>query len=169
MTIRQWAHRQADEYRAGEDRPLGGYAALLALYGGGVAGLGLVGRLRGRRLPDRVRAGDVILLGIATHRLSRTIAKDPVTSPLRAPFTRYNAGGAGEEVSEDVRGHGLQHSLGELLACPMCLGQWSATAFTVGLVFVPRQTRLAMATLSAVAIADFLQYGYAFLQKINER
>jgi hypothetical protein len=50
----------------------------------------------------------------------------------------------------------------------MCLGQWTATAFALGLVYVPRETRLAMATLSAVAIADFLQYGYAFLQKINE-
>jgi hypothetical protein len=57
--------------------------------------------------------------------------------------------------------------MGELIGCPMCLAQWFATALAAGLVFAPRQTRLTMATLSAVAVADFLQYGYAYLQKVT--
>jgi hypothetical protein len=50
----------------------------------------------------------------------------------------------------------------------MCLAQWVASALSAGLVFAPRQTRLAMATLSAVASADFLQYVYALLQQTVE-
>ena len=160
-----WARRQAAAYRDGADRPVGGYLALLGVYVAGVGATALGGRLTGRRLPDHIAVLDLGLLGVATHRLSRTIAKDPITSPLRAPFTRYDGTSAAGELAEQVRGHGLQHSAGELLACPMCLAQWVASALSAGLVFAPRQTRLAMATLSAVASADFLQYVYALLQQ----
>ena len=160
-----WARQQATAYRDGADRPLGGYLALLGVYAGGVGATALAGRLAGRRLPDRIGLLDLGLLGVATHRLSRTIAKDPITSPVRAPFTKYDGTSAAGELAEQVRGHGLQHSTGELLACPMCLAQWVASALSAGLVFAPRQTRLAMATLSAVASADFLQYVYALLQQ----
>src|SRR5699024_5406317 len=102
---------------------------------------------------------------VATHRLARTIAKDPVTSPLRAPFTRFGGASAAAELTEEVRGHGARHSIGELIACPMCLAQWVATALGAGLVCAPRRTRLVMAVLSAVAGADFLQYVYAYLQQ----
>lgn len=164
--LTRWGHRQAEAYSHGEDRPLGGYLKLLGVYGGGVVGTAVVGRLLGRRVPEKVGPLDLVLLSVATHRLARTLAKDPVTSPIRAPFTRYEGPGTGEEISESVRAHsGVKHSAGELLACPMCLAQWVATGFAAGLVFAPRQTRLAMATLSAVAGADFLQYLYALLQQ----
>jgi hypothetical protein len=47
----------------------------------------------------------------------------------------------------------------------MCLGQWVATALTLGWVIAPTPTRLATATMTAVSGADFLQYVYARLQK----
>lgn len=166
--VQDWAQEQADRYRGDEDRPLGGYLAMLGIYGGGVGVVTALGRLTGRRLPDRTGAGDLTLLAIATHRLSRTIAKDPITSPLRAPFTRYAGTAAAGELAEEVRGHGLRHSAGELIACPMCLAQWVATAFATGLVVAPRQTRWAMGVLTAVAGADFLQYVYALLQQASE-
>jgi hypothetical protein len=40
-----------------------------------------------------------------------------------------------------------------------------ATGLGAGLVFAPRQARLAMAVLSAVAGSDFLQYLYSVLQQ----
>jgi hypothetical protein len=162
---REWAGRQARAYSNGEERPLAGYLKVLGWYAGGVgAASGLV-RLCGREIPERIQPWDLTLLSVATHRLSRTLAKDPVASPLRAPFTRYEGVSAAAELHEEVRGHGAQHSVGELVSCPMCLAQWAATAFGVGLVLAPRQTRLVMAVLSAVAGADFLQYGYAVLQQ----
>lgn len=49
----------------------------------------LAARAAGRPLPERLSAQDVVLAGVATHKLSRLIAKDNVTSFLRAPFTRF--------------------------------------------------------------------------------
>lgn len=166
--IRNAAHREADAYRAGEDRPLGSYLATMGVYGASVAALAGVGALAGRRLPDRIAPYDVALLGVATHKLSRLIAKDTVTAPLRAPFTRFGGPQGEGELHEEVRGHGLRHAVGELLTCPFCMGQWVATAFAAGLVFAPRPTRLIASTLSTVALSDALQNVYAYLQKKAE-
>lgn len=167
--VRSWAEEQASEYRAGEDRPLRGYVTLLSVYGAGVGVAGLVGRRLNRRAPEHVGPLDLVTLGIATHRISRTLAKDAVTSPLRAPFTRFEGSSAPGELAERVRHHGgVRHSVGELMTCPMCLAQWVATALTAGLVLAPRQTRLVTAALTAVAGADFLQYLYALLQQATE-
>lgn len=164
-----WARRQARVYSGGDDRPLAGYVGVLGAYAATVgAATGLAGLAR-RRVPDRVRPWDVALMAVATHRLSRSIAKDPVTSPLRAPFMRYEGVSAPSELKEDVRADDeARHSVGELLSCPMCVGQWVATLFGAGLVIAPRQTRLVMAVISAVAGADFLQYLYSVLQQQAE-
>jgi hypothetical protein len=166
--VRGWLRRQGQEYRNGADRPLAGYLSLLSVYTTGTATAALAGRLLGRRAPDRLAPWDVAQLAIATHKVSRMIAKDPVTSPLRAPFTRYEGVSAPSELHEEVRGHGLRHSAGELLTCPMCLAQWVATAFCAGLVIAPRQTRLALATFTAVAGSDFLQHAYVALQQATD-
>ena len=56
-----------------------------------------------------------MLLGVATHKLSRLIATDTATSPLRAPFTRYEGGAGVNEVSETPRGEGPRRAFGELI------------------------------------------------------
>ena len=166
--IRKAARREADAYRAGEDRPLGAYVATMSAYGASVAALTAAGLLAGRRLPDRVGPYDVVLLGVATHKLSRTITKETVTAPLRAPFTEFGGSQGQGELHEEVRGHGLRHTVGELLTCPFCLAQWVGTAMTAGLVLAPRHTRLLAATFATVAISDSLQNVYAFLQRKAE-
>lgn len=165
--IRSWPERQAAAYRNGSDRPLAGYLKLMSAYGAGTAGAALVARLTGRSAP-RLSPWDVAQLSVATHKLSRLIAKDPVTSPLRAPFTTYEGLAAPSELSEQVRGHGVQHSVGELLTCPMCLAQWVATGFSLGLVFAPAPVRLVLSTFTAIAGADFLQHLYVKLQQATE-
>ena len=164
------AHEQAEAYRNGEDRPLRGYLLALTVFAALVAGAAGLARLRGRRLPDDVGAWDVALITAGTHKLSRTISKDSVTAPLRAPFTRYEGQGGPAEVKEEVRAaSGLRHSIGELLTCPFCLDVWIATGFAIGLVFAPRATRLIAACLTAVAGSDFLQLAYAKAQQAAER
>jgi Protein of unknown function (DUF1360) len=111
-------------------------------------------------LPERLAVADVILGGVATHKLSRVVAKDKVTSPLRAPFTRKQGDGGPAEVEERPRGSGLRYTVGELLVCPFCLAQWVAAGFVQGFVFAPRLTRLVAGMFSIVAISDFLQIGY---------
>jgi len=157
---------EADAYRDGQARPLGGYVVVVAAFAAllsGAAGLALA---TGRRLPPGVGPWDVLLLAAGTHKLSRTLTKDAITSPLRAPFTRYKQTGGPAEVMEEVRFHGgLRHSIGELITCPFCLDVWIATGFTIGLVFAPRFTRLVATALTAVTGADFLHLLYAKAQE----
>ena len=167
-SIRRAARREADAYRAGTNRPLGGYVTTMGVYGATVAAVSVAGVLAGRRLPERVAPYDIALLGVATHKLSRTITKETVTAPLRAPFTEFGGPQGQGELHEEVRGHGLRHTLGELLTCPFCLAQWIGTGMAAGLVLAPRQTRLVAATFTAVAISDTLQNVYAYLQRKAE-
>ncbi|MEV5753847.1 DUF1360 domain-containing protein [Actinoallomurus sp. NPDC052308] len=155
------------EYSQGEPRPLKSYAGTLAVYGVAVGAATVIARLTGRRAP-RLGARDVALMAVTTHKVSRTLAKDTVTSPLRAPFTRYKGTSGPAELAEEVRGKGVKHAIGELITCPFCMAQWVATAYTVGMTFAPDATRLAGATMTAVAGADWLQLAYARLQRAAE-
>ncbi len=123
----------------------------------------------GRRLPARWRVQDLVTVTLGTHKLSRTLSKDAVTSPLRAPFTHYAGTGGPAEVQERVREESqLRHSVGELLTCPFCLDMWVATGFAIGLVFVPRFTRLVAGVFTVLTGADFLQLAYAMAQQSAE-
>lgn len=165
-----WMRHEAHQYRSGTDdpRPLGGYGTALAVYGSVVAAIAATVGLTHREVPPRVSPWDVALLGLATHKLSRTLAKDAVTSPVRAPFTQFEGAAGDAEVMEQSREHGgLRHALAELMTCPFCLAQWVATGLVTGSVVSPRFTRMAATTMGAVAISDFLQLGYAGLQKVS--
>ncbi len=164
--VARTAHAEAETYQQGGDRPLGGYAAVMAVYALLVAGAAALAAATGRRLPAMIGPWDVALLAAGTHKLSRTITKDTVTSPLRAPFTTYSgSGGPGEVMEKPRTGSRLRHSVGELLSCPFCLDVWLVTAFAMGLVFAPRPTRLIAAALTSLAGADFLQLAYARAQQ----
>lgn len=106
---------------------------------------------------------------MAAHKLSRLLAKDSVTSVLRAPFTEYQGPSGASEVDEQPRRRGMQKALGELLTCPFCVAQWIAATMAYGLVLVPGVTRLVAAIFSAVTLADFLQYGYEAVRKQTEK
>ena len=83
------ARTEKDHYSGDQERPLGGYLAAMALYGTVVGTLAAVSRVTKREVPDGLAGWDVFLSAVATLKLSRLITKDPVTSPLRAPFTVY--------------------------------------------------------------------------------
>lgn len=163
------ARHEANAYRGDSPRPLGGYLATISIYGVLVSLATLIGVATGRRLPTQWRLQDLVMVTLGTHKLSRTLAKDPVTSPLRAPFTHYAGSGGVAEINEEARHDSqLRHSVGELLTCPFCLDMWVATGFAIGLVFAPRFTRLIAGVFSALAGADFLQLAYAMAQHSAE-
>lgn len=162
--VTAWARHQKHAYVDGEERPLGSLLAIMGGYGAFAAALFGAVRVNDRDLPERFSASDLALLTVATHKISRLAAKDPVTSPLRAPFTRF-AGTSGEaELAEEVRGTGPRKAVGELVTCPFCLGQWVATALAFGLVLTPRPTRLVASVFTALTGADVLQLLYAKTQ-----
>ncbi|SDX91131.1 Protein of unknown function [Micromonospora pattaloongensis] len=168
MSVTERLTRLRKAYAPHENRPLGGYVAAMGVYAGVAGGLAALVRATGRPVPERPSASDVVLISIATHKLSRLLTKDAITSPLRAPFTEYEKPSGSGEVMEQVRDEGssTRHAVGELLSCPFCLAVWVATGFTGGLVLAPRLTRLAATALTAVAASDFLQMAYATAQRV---
>jgi hypothetical protein len=147
-------------YAPGEGRPLAAYAVLTTGFFAGLAGAVAGARATGREI-DRPGVADVVLGGLATQKVSRLIAKDKVTSFLRAPFTRYQDPAGHGELEEAPRGEGLRYAVGELLVCPYCMAQWVAGGLAVGHVFAPRATRLLSAMWAAQAIADGVQLAYS--------
>ena len=143
----------------GKQPPLGGYAAAASAFNAIFAGaLGVAAH--SDRLPERVEAQDVVLIGIASHKLSRMVTKDKITAFARAPFTRYQHPGGPGEVEEKARGRGPRRVIGELLVCPYCLSVWTSAALHVGLIYAPRSTRVVASTFSALTLADFLHLAY---------
>src|SRR4051794_18355995 len=163
--VRRWARTQVQEYTQGEPRPLGADLGAMGVYASLVGAAAAAIRASGKDLPTRIPLGDAALLTIGTFRLARRIAKDPVTAPVRAPFTSYRGTSGEAEVAEEVREHGgVKHAVGELLTCPFCMAQWVGTGFVLGYVVAPRATRLAALTMTMVAGSDVLQFLYDGIQ-----
>jgi hypothetical protein len=150
----------SSHYAPGEERPLSAYALITGVYTMIFGGALIALRARRREIPPRPAAQDLALIGIASYKLSRLIAKDKVTSFVRAPFTQYQEPGMPGEVEERPYGHGLRLAVGELLVCPYCLAQWAATGLTIGLAVAPRFTRWFSTVLVAHTISDSLQVVY---------
>jgi uncharacterized protein DUF1360 len=159
---------QAREYAAGEDRPMRGYVLTMSTYAGLVTALAVAAKASGRAIPAGLSGRDIVVMGAATHKLSRLLAKDPVTSPLRAPFTTFEGEAGPSELKEDVRGSGELKALGELVTCPFCASVWVATGFTAGLVFMPRTARLTAGTFAALAAADLLHFARSLLEQATQ-
>jgi len=149
----------------GQEQELPSYATLAGVFNLIFAVFLLVVKGSGRTLPERVDAKDIALLGVATHKLSLLVANDAVTSPLRAPFTELQEKQSPKNVEEKPRGKGLRRSLGELITCQFCVGQWIASFFTYGLVLAPRVTRLIASVFAIVTLSDHLHQTYKALVK----
>jgi hypothetical protein len=138
--------------------PVAGYLGTMSAYTGVVAAIAGAARLTHRPLPDGFDLRQAALSAAAIHKLSLLLSKDPATSPLRAPFTRFQENAGPAEVTEQARGTGVRQAVGELISCPSCISVWVGTGLTAGLIFLPRTTRLAIGTLAALAGADLLEY-----------
>ncbi len=159
--------RLSEEAREYDDRgevPLPGYAGSLAAFALAVAGVAAAGRGTGRGLPERYALSDIALGALATHKFTRLVSKGSVTSPLRAPFTEFDEPAGSAELNERARGGSVRHTIGELLTCPFCLGQWVGTGYVAGLGLAPRTTRAWAAVFAVTGISDLLHQAYARLR-----
>jgi len=153
------------DYSPHEHKPLLGYAALTAAFNGAGAAYIAGYRRSARALPERLPVSDFLLMAAATHKLSRLIAKDRVTSFVRSPFTRYTGEAGPSEVSEEPRGTGLRLAVGELVVCPYCVGQWVAAGFVGGYVVDPNATRMVAAMFALLGASDFLHQAWTAVDK----
>jgi hypothetical protein len=149
----------------GEQETLPPYAALAGVFNLILAVFFMAMKRSGRPLPERIGIRDIALLGVATHKLSMLVAQDAVTSPLRAPFTELEEKRSPKSMDEKPRGTGLRRSIGELLTCKFCVGQWVASFFTYGLVLAPAATRLVASIFAIVAVSDHLHQTYKALME----
>jgi len=145
--------------------PYPAYAAIMAAFGGGLAVASALAKLLGRD-PREDSALDLAVLGLATFKGARTIARDEVTSFLRAPFVEGEAHSGDEEPKETGD---LQQAIGELVTCSRCIGTWVAAGLATTQILAPRTGRLLTWTLAAAGTNDYLQAAFAALtSKSNE-
>jgi hypothetical protein len=136
-----------------------GYLAAMGVFGSLVTSGAALHKVRGTSLPAGYAVSDLLLGAVATHKFTRLITKDSVTTPLRAPFTTFEGPAGSAEVNESPK-DGHVHTVGELLTCPFCLAPWVSSAYVFALGHAPRAARTWAAVFSVVAGSDFLQQAY---------
>jgi hypothetical protein len=148
-----------------ERPPYGAYAAIMAVFVGGLGTAGAVARAL-RRDPQCHTALDFLVLSAASFKAARTLSHDEVTSFIRDPFVRGHAHTGEDE--EPVEG-GMEQAIGELVTCSRCAGTWIAAGLAATQILAPRFGRLLTWSLGAAAMNDFLQAGFgALTEKANQ-
>lgn len=140
---------------------------LITLFLSLFAAFALVKRGKLRR-EFNVRPFDLALLGFATYRLGRLASYDKVTEPLRQPFTKTVPDSYGASKTVVPKGEGARRALGQLLSCPICSGTWIAAILVFGLDLAPGLTRVFLAVMSAIGVAELLNAATEALQWIGE-
>jgi hypothetical protein len=151
VTVRETT---ADVAESVEERPLTEYATLTTAFWAVFAGFVAVA---GRRIPERLPAGDLVRIALAAYKMSRVVAKDEVTTFIRAPVTE-------DPEARQPKKEGMAAVLGELVTCPYCLGLWFCSALGFAHVVAPRQARFATSIFAAYAVTDFLHAGFTRLR-----
>jgi hypothetical protein len=137
----------------------------MSAFVGGLAAAGGIAKLLGRD-PREHTSLDLVLLGLATFKASRTVARDEVTSFLREPFVE---GHAKEGAESPVETGDLRQAVGELVTCSRCIGTWIAAGLAGTQIIAPQFGRLLTWTLATAGANDVLQAGFAVLtNKANE-
>jgi hypothetical protein len=150
---------------AGGRPPYRAYTTIVSVFGGGLALAGALAHALDRD-PREHDALDLVVLGAATFKASRTIARDEVTSFLRDPFVEGEAHEGGEEPLETGD---MRQAIGELVTCSRCIGTWVAAGLACTQILAPRFGRLLTWTLAAGGLNDGLQAGFALVTaKANE-
>lgn len=157
---------KTEEKEECEEQLLAEYAFMLAFFTASAAALTGIAIERDK-LPKKPSLLDLALLGVATHKLSRILAKDRITGILRAPFVSYIKSAGHGEVEEEPRGRGIQRGIGQLVSCPYCMAPWCATALAFGFIFAPRVTKFFAGILVTVAASDFLHRAYSAMEETS--
>jgi hypothetical protein len=90
-------------------------------------------------VPTRVL--DLVVLALASHQISRVIAKERIALPIRRMFT---------EADGETPRPGWRRAPAELVTCPYCASVWSATALAA------LQSRTVACVLAFAAVASLL-------------
>jgi hypothetical protein len=110
-------------------------------------------RLAGRPWPAAIPGIDLLLLFLATFRLTELVTEEKIARAIRAPFcepvTLTDPDGT-EREDEVPAGTGVRRCIGEMILCPWCAGIWIATLLTFFWLLAPG---IARAVLLAFGVA----------------
>ncbi|MCD5324658.1 MULTISPECIES: DUF1360 domain-containing protein [Pontibacillus] len=83
---------------------------------------------------------ELIILVLASFRITRLLVYDTITEWLRRPFHKEieQVNGEGEtEIFIEAKGRGLQKFIGELLSCHWCTGVWVSALVYGTFLYLP--------------------------------
>lgn len=111
------------------------------------------------RLPDTISVLDLVLIGLATARLTDIISTDEAMKWLREPFVRMERTEiADREVEVRVgRGDGWRRVIGEMLSCPWCVCVWVAAGLSYVYFLFPSMTWLFILVMAVAQVGSLLQ------------
>jgi hypothetical protein len=115
--------------------------------------LGATAVASGRR-PVLPTPTELVMLGLASHRIGRMVAFERVGEPLRAPFTATVPDDSGADEAVVARGRGVRWVVGELVSCPTCVATWASLALAIGQRFLPGPTRVLVGILAVAGVAE---------------
>ena len=107
----------------------------------------------GRR-PVLPSPAELVMLGLASHRIGRMVSFERVGEPFRAPFTATVPDESGADETVVARGRGVRWVLGELVSCPTCVATWASLGLAIGQRFLPAPTRVLVGVLAAAGVAE---------------
>jgi hypothetical protein len=97
----------------------------------------------------------ILIIGLATFRLTRLLVFDKITDFIRAPFF--------DEVLEEgevylvPKQSGIKRWIGELLNCYWCTGIWVSTLLLGGYVFLPVISFPVILLLAVAAVGGIIE------------
>ena len=115
--------------------------------------LGATALASGRR-PVLPTPTELVMLGLASHRIGRMLAFERVGEPFRAPFTATVPDDSGADETVVARGRGVRWVVGELVSCPTCVATWASLALAIGQRVLPAPTRVLVGILAAAGVAE---------------
>ncbi|WP_088042538.1 DUF1360 domain-containing protein [Bacillus sp. EAC] len=101
----------------------------------------------------------LVLLTLASFRLTRLVVYDKITSFLRRPFIDEII------IEEDgmpvtytkIKGKGIQYFIGELLSCTWCSGMWCTAFLLLIYVLFPHVGEIVIILLSIAGAAGVVE------------
>ncbi|MDE3838244.1 sporulation protein [Bacillus methanolicus] len=103
---------------------------------------------------------NVILMGLASFRLTRLIVFDQITYFFRKPFfdeiTEINQNGE-NEVYLEPKQYGFKKWMGELLSCYWCTGIWVSMFVIFLYFFAPVAGKVIILIMAVAAIGSIIE------------
>ncbi|MFA9556947.1 DUF1360 domain-containing protein [Evansella sp. AB-rgal1] len=102
---------------------------------------------------------ELIILILATFRLTRLIVFDEITTFIRNPFLKitYEKNDEGDLLETvEIRRGGLHYWIGMLLSCHWCVGIWASLVVVLIYQYIPG-LNLVLLLLAIAGAASFIQ------------